>query len=203
MNKIYFEFENLLNKNSNEETLHKYIYNHSYLISNLGYGVKLVFSKPSFGSNFRADFALVGWGNYYCWTFIEIERSIYKLFTKEGLPSQYLNRAINQINSWWIWLYDYGEYASSEFFKISGENTAAIVIGRRNSMSQIDIRRLQHLNVSQLGGKLKIVTYDALLDNIRDYSNEEIKFLESKHEKMTRFINIKEWIAYQEESIKE
>jgi len=202
MNRIYSEFENLLSKNHKEEVLHKYIYTHSYLISNLGYGVKLVFSKPSFGSNFRADFAIVGWGNYYCWTFVEIERNTHKLFTKEGLPSQALNRAMNQLNSWWIWLYDYGEYASSEFYKISGENTAAIVIGRRNSMSQIDIRRLQHLNASQLGGKLKIVTYDVLLDNIRSYSNEEIKFLESKHEKMTRFKNIKEWIDYQEESIK-
>jgi len=172
MNRIYSEFENLLSKNPKEEVLHKYIYNHSYLISNLGYGVKLVFSKPSFGSNFRADFALVGWGNYSCWTFVEIERNTHKLFTKEGLPSQALNRAINQINLWWIWLYDHGEYASSEFYKMEGENTAAIVIGRRNSMSQIDIRRLQHLNASQLGGKLKIVTYDALLDNIKGYCNE-------------------------------
>jgi len=202
MNRIFSEFKELLGRPCSEEEIHQYIKNHSYLISNLGYGVKLIFSKPSFGSNFKADFALVGWGNYYCWTFVEIERNSHKLFTKEGLPSQTLNRAINQINSWWIWLYDHGEYASSEFYKIEGENTAAIVIGRRNSMTQTDIRRLQHLNASQLGGKLKIVTYDALLDNIKGYRDEEIEFLESKYEKMTRFKNIKEWVVHQEESIK-
>jgi len=69
-------------------------------------------------------------------------------------------------------------------------------------MTQTDIRRLQHLNASQLGGKLKIVTYDALLDNIKGYRDEEIEFLESKYEKMTRFKNIKEWVVHQEESIK-
>lgn len=202
LNKVYSEFQKLLNQKCSEEELHQYIKNHSYLISDLGYGVKLIFSKPVFGSNFKADFALVGWGNYYCWTFIEIEKSTDKLFTQEGLLSQALNRAIKQINSWWIWLYDYGEYAKSEFFDLSGDKTAVIIIGRRDSMSKNEVKMLQLLNATQLSGKLKIVTYDALLDNIEQCSDKDLDSLNSKHEKMTRFNNTKEWDDYQSKIFK-
>lgn len=195
MNKVYAELSDLLSKDPSEEALHQYIYTHAYLLTDLGYGVKLVFSKPSLGSNFRADFALAGWGNYTCWTFVEIERSTHRLFTKEGLIAQPLNRAIQQINSWWIWLYDYSEYAPTEFHDLSGENSAAVVIGRRSSLSSTDLRRLQQLNATQLGGKLKVVTYDALLDSIKDLSNRDLKQLERKHQRLTQFRSIKEWSA--------
>jgi len=193
VNKTYTELSDLLSRDPPEEILHQYLYAHTYLLTDLGYGVKLVFSKPSFGSDFRADFALAGWGNYTCWTFVEIERSSDPLFTKEGLVAQPLNRAIQQINSWWIWLYDYNEYASAEFHKLSGENTAAIVIGRRSSLSPTDLRRLEQLNATQLGGKLRIVTYDALLDSIKDLSNSDLKQLQRKHQRLTQFRSIKEW----------
>jgi len=163
-NEIISEFINLLDSNPKEEQVHQFIVRYPFIIAGLGSGVKLLFSKPKLGSDFVADFALAGWGNYISWTFVEIERPEHRLFTKEGLNAQGLNRAIAQINSWWIWLYDHSEYASKEFYKLGGDYSAAIVIGRRATLSDREKRILQQLNQTQLGGRLKIVTYDTIID---------------------------------------
>lgn len=189
MNKIYDSLLTILESKPHEEDIHQFLIKHPYIIANLGFGVKRIFSKPNFGKDFIADFALAGWGNYLCWTFVEIERSDHKLFTKEGLIAQPLNRAIAQINSWWIWLHDHSEYASKEFYRFSGEYTAAIVIGRRSSLSNVDIRRLEQLNQTQLSGKLKIITYDVLLDYAKD--NQAYK-----QRDYMKFKSIKEWADY-------
>lgn len=193
MNNVLKEFEKILKSEGHEEQLQKFLYENSFILAEFGYGVKKIFPKPSFGSEFKADFALVGWGNYECWTFVEIEKSSHKLFTKEGLPTQALNRAIKQVNDWWIWLYDYGEYAKDHYKDISGDKNALIVIGRRSSLNESDIKRLQSLNSIQLGGKLKIVTYDALLDYTRSLSDTEISFLKEKTKKFNEFKTPKEF----------
>jgi hypothetical protein len=107
MNKIYQEFQKLIDSKPLEEEVHQFIASHSYLLRDLGYGVKRIFSKPMFGSDFKADFALAGWGNYIVWMFVEIEAPHNKLFTKQGLIANGLNKAIEQVNSWWRWMDDY------------------------------------------------------------------------------------------------
>jgi len=98
-NSIRNDFLELLNRNPREEDIHQFIVRNPILIAGLRFGAKRIFSKPNFGSDFKADFAMAGWGNYISWTFVEIERADYKLFTKEGLIAQPLNRAIAQVNS--------------------------------------------------------------------------------------------------------
>jgi len=193
MNLLANTFEKLIDEDVNEEDLHQFLFSHSYLLAEFGFGTKLIFSKPPFGSNFKADFALLGWGNYYYWTFVELERASYKLFTKEGLPTNALNKAIEQINSWWIWMYDYNDYAIDEFPDLSGDKTALIIIGRRSHLSEIDKKRLKFLNSSQLAGKLKIITYDTILDLIKSYSDTDIDYLNSKHKKLIKFKNLRDY----------
>lgn len=204
MNRVTREFSRLLDREPLEEELHRFLFRHTYLLSGLGAMGRnpLVFSKPSFGSNFKADFALTGFGNYQVWTFVEIERSAHRLFTREGLPSQALSKAIAQVNSWWIWSHDYNEYAGAEFPKLTGDFDAVIVIGRRTSLSPLDVRRLQHLNATQLAGKLRVLTYDVLLDRIRDTPQADLSRLAAEHRKMTRYGTIREWQAREEEEIR-
>ncbi len=193
MNKIASELEKLLEAAAREEALHQFLYKHSYLLAEFGYGVKKVFSKPSFGSDFKADFAMVGWGNYECWTFVEIKKSTDKLFTKEGLPSKQLNKAISQINNWWIWMYDHGGRAGDFHGDLVGEQTALIVIGRRRSLSKTDLRRLKQFNATQLAGKLNVITFDAILDYAKSLNFSDIQRLEEKCRSLNEFKSVKDF----------
>ena len=194
MNSVYTDFRELLESEPIEEMLHQFLASHTFVLRDLGYGVKRVFSKPAFGSDFKADFALAGWGNYLVWTFVEIEASHHKLFTKNGLLSQGLNKAIEQVNSWWVWMYDYAEYAKDHFDALSGDKTAAIVIGRRKSLNETDTKRLQHLNATQLGGRLRIMTYDSLLDHVEPLSQNKIDDLAEVHSRLTEYPTVTKWM---------
>jgi hypothetical protein len=53
------------------------------------------------------DFALANWSKTtfrWEWTLIEIERSSYRLFTKNGDPSHQLTHALRQIADWRAWI---------------------------------------------------------------------------------------------------
>jgi len=193
VNSVADDLRHLLDSDPAEEEVHQFLASHSYLLRDLGFGVKRVFSKPAFGSDFKADFALAGWGNYIVWTFVELEAPHHKLFTKEGIIAKGLNKAIEQINSWWVWMYDYSEYAGDYYHDLSGDKTAAIVIGRRESLSESDTKRLKQLNATQLSGRLRIVTYDALLDQAEAMSQEEVESMQAVHERLTEFHSTREW----------
>ena len=63
-------------------------------------------------------------------------------------------------------------------------------------MTQVDMRRLQNLNSTQLAGRLRILTYDALADWISEYNEEQITRLQLSHENLVQFKSIKEWVEH-------
>jgi hypothetical protein len=177
---LLVEIEELLATGAGEDKLHRFLLSHPYLLTNLGFGVKRIFSKPRLGGDYVPDFALLGWGNYNVWTFVELERASHRLFTREGLMTRALHAAIKQVSDWWRFLEDYREYATRDFPDLSGDRTAAIVIGRRGSLSGAEVRRLQQLNDCQLGGKLRVVTWDWLLDHVRSLSERQVTTFEAE-----------------------
>ncbi len=92
-------------------------------------------------------------------------------------------------------MYDYGDYAGAHYHDLSGDKTAAIVIGRRKSLRAVDIRRLKQMNESQLGGRLRIVTYDALLDKLKSLTQRGVEALEEVHLELTKYRTVRDWGA--------
>lgn len=170
-NTLCREFDDLLSRDPPEEDLHRFIVAHPILL--FPFGGPLAVSKPSIGCDHTADFAVRTVGNGVCWTFVEIERSCHRLFTAKGLPTNALNTAIAQTQAWYHWLTSSSGWADSAF---PGEHSAAIVIGRRATVSAVDRRRLQSLNKTSKFAR--VMTWETLADPFREKSNRYIRTLE-------------------------
>lgn len=136
-----------------EHQVHRYLANHGHLFFRSSCNFAAVVSKLRFGAEFVSDFVVVydqrSAGITY--RLVEIERPDSVPFTKEGIASARLSRAIQQVLSWKQWLTDHPvesrklfpsllrqiERPVFEFEIIIGtrENTSAWV-ERRNALAQ-------------------------------------------------------------------
>lgn len=100
---------NLLTKNPREEDLQQFLEAYPQFLTGLsgsGYDPPLAFLvKPSVGTAYNADFAVLSYGQAGCKIcLIEIKRSAEDLYTKSGEPAKKLREAIKQIEERNIWL---------------------------------------------------------------------------------------------------
>ncbi|WP_075207436.1 Shedu anti-phage system protein SduA domain-containing protein [Archangium violaceum] len=177
MNQFCRDFENLLKKSPPEEALHQFVVKHPVLLEE--FGGPLYISKPSLGRDYTADFAVRTVGNGIFWTFIELERSSHPLFTRQGLPSKALNTAIMQINQWFSWLRD---HASPGYGVFDGERSGVVVIGKRDRLSALDLRRLRSFNETHIS--VRVVTWDTLIDPFKSMSDSLMKAKEREAPKV-------------------
>ena len=103
------EIAALLASDCREEELQVFLENQpKFLLSLFGIGDdgNLAFLvKPPVGSTYKADFAIIeyGQGGCYIWL-VELERANANLFTEKGTPARDLQNALGQITDWKQWI---------------------------------------------------------------------------------------------------
>lgn len=171
LEKLAFDYESLIQKPSvTESAVHRFIATHAHLMLRDHFNFCTAISKLRFGADYISDFVVIrdNWSAGICYHFIEIERPDSAPFTKEGIASSRLSRAIQQVLSWKSWLDDHGHEAR-RLFPSSERNpegrpgfTYEIVIGTRMNSEQWLERR--NTLASTLG--VSIRSFDSLKDRI-------------------------------------
>jgi Domain of unknown function (DUF4263) len=100
---------NLLSNEPREEELQQFLENYPQFLTGLcgsGYDSPLAFVvKPSVGSSYKADFAVLTYGQGGCEIYlIEIKRSVEALYIKSGKQAENLREAVRQTEDRNIWL---------------------------------------------------------------------------------------------------
>ncbi len=141
----------LARQNTSEATLHAFLAKHAQLAFWNEFSFATAISKLRLGADLVTDFVAV-YDNHSLgirYKLIEIEKPQTSPFTKEGIPSAGMSRAIQQVLSWRSWLEEHASEARrlfpSFFFKhdLKAVFEYEIVIGnRRNSEVWLDRRQM-------------------------------------------------------------
>lgn len=179
---IINQFEYLLNSEpKREEDLQKYLTNNPILLDPF---VSILYSKQQLGSDFITDFIVRRMNDQY--VLVEIENSTDSLFTQSGSTSSALNTAIGQVRDFQAWVSENISYAQKKLPNIKYPE-GLVVIGRKNNLTEIEIKRLTEENFSRRG-HIKIITYDDLLEQARNVHRNLIERPEILKSKDTKCI---------------
>jgi hypothetical protein len=158
--KLFTEFESLMT--GPEEPLHQFIKSHPELLCPTH---EKCWSKVQFGKTI-SDFVFREAYNDYL--LVEIEAPIRELFRKDGQQRQELTHAINQITDWVQHIQANKQKVEEEtgLAGISTNPRILVVIGRRESLSDENRRKIESLQAQQ--NKLRIMTYDDVILNAKE-----------------------------------
>lgn len=172
------EFLNILNdKSKKEQPCHRFLEENTQFIpeefiQNHGLHMNLIFTKPPFGADYKADFmylakSTVDWNAIH----IEIEDPHKEIFRDDDTFTAEFNAAIQQVESWRGWLDD---LANQGYFKsfidpikkpISDTpvfHKFVLVYGRRD---EISTRRRKDAWRAKKRDNFTLMTYDSLLEH--------------------------------------
>lgn len=199
------QFERILDS-AHEQEVHAFLETHHQLFDFLQ-DRGLIKSKFRLADAFIPDFISIG--NDFSTnnlnslvTFVEIERPNMPLFTKSGDPASGLTHAIRQVQNWKQWITNNRMYMQQVFGKIAAEeldrvnrsdnlklslrgvahgfsDRYLVIAGRRNSMSVSDRILLSQMNDDL--HRIKIITYDVLLDWLLMFISSADKFYYYRH----------------------
>lgn len=129
-----------------------------------GFEYKRVIPKHRLGGEYETDYALEKHDGS-C-DVVELESSNLKLYTKSGNPTSHLVHAEQQILDWLDWIDKNNSYARTSLNGLYSPS-GFVVIGRKDSLSELDKERLRRRNIL-FNGKLKVITYEDLLERGSD-----------------------------------
>jgi hypothetical protein len=155
-----------------EQVVHRYLETHAHLFFRDDFNFCTVVSKLRFGAEHVCDFMVVydQWSNGIEYLLIEIERPDTPPFTKEGIASARLSRAIQQVLSWKTWLTEHPAEARKLFPsalpRMEGRAafSYAIVIGTRENSKEWLERR--NALAESLG--IAIRSFDSLSSRLKN-----------------------------------
>lgn len=166
LNGIIAEFERILERPDVHEKrdVHPFLKKHSFLLhpnpdsilSEVPIGV---------GTQFRMDFLIRDASGRYL--VVEIENPQRQLFTKAGNLTASVSHAVQQVEDWQEWIED-NLPSVQKLYPDMSSPSGMVVIGRTLGLPERDRRRLGRHNVN-LGGRVRVVTYDDLLGAARAY----------------------------------
>lgn len=176
------EFEALLDKAKDEETVHGFLEAHPQLLPDVGFfhnGPRgdLVVSKLPLGEDFICDFAFVTEDSQtLLFTCIEIESPAKRLFNKGAAFSRDYLDARQQIADWNGWaqqnmrqalrLFDrLGQWLSVERYSITLQ--CILVMGRRAEINTVKRRQRWAAENALRQASMNIMTYDRLVETAR------------------------------------
>lgn len=159
------ELLDLLSDARDEKPLQTYLFRHPaffYRFLPPGKNSK-VHDRPKLGAEYIPDFLISvqnSAGSH--WACVELESPTALPLTKAGELGSKLNHAIGQLNDWREWLRDNIAYARTQLNlkRVSAEMDAWIVIGRRHSMNENQLKRYSALK--RLG--VQVMSFDRLID---------------------------------------
>lgn len=125
-----------------------------------------IIPQQRLGSEFKCDFVIKRLDDEYVVVEIEKPQDVPFANKKNPKPSTHLSRPLGQILSWLSWLEDHREYANAHFPGIHSPQ-GLIVVGRKNALTNVQLRMLKALN-DNLSPRIRIQTYDDILENARN-----------------------------------
>lgn len=137
-------------KRVSEHRIHQFLSKHAHIFFRDEIGFATVISKLRFGADHVSDFVVVydNWSDGVRYKLIEIERPDTPPFTKDGVATARLSKAIQQVLSWKTWLNEHiteSKRLFPSFFHYTGVQPVfefEIVIGRReNTKHAMEHRR--------------------------------------------------------------
>tara|TARA_Y100000588_G_C14251010_1_gene923417 strand:- start:161 stop:1285 length:1125 start_codon:yes stop_codon:yes gene_type:complete len=156
------EFTVLLeSEKRNENSIQEHLSRNPILF---GFEYKRVIPKHRLGGEYETDYALEKYDGS-C-DVVELESSNLKLYTKAGNPTSHLVHAEQQILDWLDWIDKNNPYARTSLNGLYSPS-GFVVIGRRDSLSELDKERLRRRNIF-FSGKIKVLTYEDLLERGSD-----------------------------------
>jgi Domain of unknown function (DUF4263) len=190
---IQTEWRQLLSrKRVKEQTLHAFLARHAQIAFADHFAFAAAISKLRLGADLVTDFVCVydNWSNGIRYKLVEIEKPDTAPFTKEGICSSGLSRAIQQVLSWKDWLEEHvtekRRLLPSFFYDYSARSVFEfeIIIGTRSNSERWLDRRLalaQSLGISirsfdsitpRLGYSLKFDDYSNIGDETHNLNSE-------------------------------
>jgi len=189
--KVILEWQELVVSNAKEEQYQKFLSKQAGMFFLDAHSKFICIEKIRLGADYVIDFAVVteGYSNGLSWELIEIELPHAIPFTKEGIPSARLSRAIQQIHNWKRWLIDNRRDAEKLFpaYGIRTKRNAnfkfSVLIGTRDN-SSLWIEQREQLSTN-LG--IELLSFDRLTEWLerRWFSNKT--FIDSSSRPLTEW----------------
>lgn len=173
LDNIVARWEKLIHRNEmREQAVHRFLETHAHLFFHGQIGFATVISKLRFGADYISDFVVIydNWSAGILYHLVEIERPDVAPFTKEGIASARLSRAIQQILSWKTWLSEHPTEAQklfpSSLPRMEGRPafTYEIIIGNRENSEQW----LERRNVLAGSLDISIRSFDSLTSRVKN-----------------------------------
>ena len=128
-------------------------------------------SEVRLGEKHRIDLVVRSNGVREQVTLIELEHHRHEIFTRQGEFRAEITHAIHQVQDWIRWLRENPEHPTAQ--SLGNLPPSGLVIAGRSRFFTDDQRdRLAHLNA---GSPVPVVTYDELLDRLRDLTLNRIE----------------------------
>jgi hypothetical protein len=186
------KYERCLNEAKCEEDVQKFLTENPLLAKQAfedGSMALDIVPKFKLGQDFVTDFVMLGMRSFnsmYHVVMVELESPLDKPFTKDGLFSQHLNKAIQQVQDWSDWLNNKFETFCADFpDKLTrhkgtdlrnalrrAKYTYKIVIGRHRDYTTEDRFRRGSLFLTTQG-RIEIMSFDRLLDIAKYYVDSQ------------------------------
>lgn len=152
------------NPKTKERELHRFLLKHPMALDAYGFGIM---SEVWLDKEHRIDLILrYGFNDKYL-TLIELERATWPIFTKSGDIRSEVNHAVRQVEDWMNWWTDKNNRVPKELDG-SLPTEGLVVVGRSINLSDRNKKRLLNINNNR---KVKIITYDDLLDRLQNFMN--------------------------------
>jgi ppGpp synthetase/RelA/SpoT-type nucleotidyltranferase len=166
LSQIVDEFELLLSHPDVHEKrdVHPYIAKHPFLL--FPNPDALFSERPlGLGTQYRMDFVIRRPDASYL--LVELENPRHRLFTIAGDFTAEVNHGLRQVEDWQSWIEEHLPTVQSEYPSMVSPE-ALVVIGRSKELSTDSKRRLERRNIN-MRGRIKLRTYDDLLQEARAY----------------------------------
>jgi len=153
-------------KRVNEHRIHQFLNKHAHIFFRDDIGFATAISKLRFGADYVSDFVVVydNWSNGVRYKLVEVERPDTPAFTKDGVATARLSRAIQQVLCWKTWLSEHTTEAKRLFPSVFHFTEALpvfefeVVIGMRDNMKHA----LEHRRVLSQTLGIEIRSFDGL-----------------------------------------
>lgn len=163
---ILDEFSDLLEQPSVHEKrdIHPFLNRHRFILHP---NPERIWSEVAIGlgTEYRMDFLIQEADGEFL--LIELENPRHRLFLRSGDFSATLNHAQQQVEDWQDWVEDNISTMQKKYPGIISPR-GLVIIGRLKGISESNHRKLRRRNVN-LGGRVRISTYDDLLAGARRY----------------------------------
>ncbi len=166
LNNIIYRFEKLINDETNEEEIHKFIKNELLILQS--FSPKKIFSKIPILTDYVTDFCVVN--NKNDLLLIEIEKANTPLMKKDGGMRSEMVHAIDQVRDWLHEIRD-NKQAILKAMKLKIENInmikGVVILGRDKDYDKEKLRKLK----SKDFGEVTFYTYDDILNGLKTTVN--------------------------------